>query len=106
MPRPVNERQSLEQERAELPGQLTANQRELAVTPVGTKMRREDAMLRGALAQLASSLPAGRQRRETLGATLLSICNCFPTSSGPIVASPVMFPPGRARLATKPSATG
>ena len=44
--------------------------------------------------------------RETLGATALSISNCFPTSCGPIVASPVMLPPGRARLATKPSATG
>jgi hypothetical protein len=44
--------------------------------------------------------------RETLGATPLSISNCFPTSSGPIVASPVMLPPGLARLATKPSATG
>ena len=32
--------------------------------------------------------------------------NCFPLSSGARVANPVMFPPGRARLATNPFPTG
>jgi len=30
----------------------------------------------------------------------------FPLSSGPRLVKPVMFPPGRARLATKPASTG
>lgn len=33
MPRPFNERQSLEKERSELPGQIAAYQQELADTP-------------------------------------------------------------------------
>jgi chromosome segregation ATPase len=43
MPRPLNERQSLEQERAEIPGQIAAYGRELAVTPTTAdfKSRRE-----------------------------------------------------------------
>ena len=44
--------------------------------------------------------------RETFGATCLSISSCLPTSPAPIVDSPVTLPPGRARLATRPSATG
>jgi hypothetical protein len=41
MPAPTNERQALEQERAELPGQIAAYQRELDVTPTENKTRRE-----------------------------------------------------------------
>jgi hypothetical protein len=41
MPRPLSERQSLEQERAELPGQIAAYQRELDATPVQNRGRRE-----------------------------------------------------------------
>ncbi len=41
MPRPLNERQSLERERAELPSQIAAYQRELDATPPENKARRE-----------------------------------------------------------------
>ena len=41
MPRPLNERQALERERAELPAQIAAHQAELAATPTGNKTRRE-----------------------------------------------------------------
>ena len=41
MPRPMNERQSLEQERAELPSQLAAHQAQLDATPPESKARRE-----------------------------------------------------------------
>jgi hypothetical protein len=41
MPRPFNERQALEQERAELPEQIAAYQRELAATPIQNRGRRE-----------------------------------------------------------------
>ena len=41
MPAPTNERQTLEQERTELPGQIAAYQRELDATPVEQKARRE-----------------------------------------------------------------
>ncbi len=41
MPAPNNERQSLERERAELPGQIAAYQRELDATPPENKARRE-----------------------------------------------------------------
>jgi chromosome segregation ATPase len=41
MPRPLNERQALECERAELPGQIAAHQAELAATPVENRARRE-----------------------------------------------------------------
>jgi hypothetical protein len=34
MPRPFNERQALEQERAELPEQIAAYQQELDITPI------------------------------------------------------------------------
>jgi hypothetical protein len=44
--------------------------------------------------------------RETSGTTSLSSSNRFPLSSVVRVASPVMFPPGRARLATSPVLTG
>ncbi len=39
--RPTNERQSLERERAELPEQIAAYQRELDATPPENKPRRE-----------------------------------------------------------------
>jgi hypothetical protein len=41
MPRPLSEQQSLEQERAELPGQLAAHQQKLDATPPEHKARRE-----------------------------------------------------------------
>ena len=41
MPRPVDERQSLEQERAELPAQITSYQLDLAATNAEDKTRRE-----------------------------------------------------------------
>ena len=41
MPRPTNERQSLERERKELPGQLADYQRELDATPQDQRERRE-----------------------------------------------------------------
>jgi hypothetical protein len=41
MPRPLNERQSLELERAELPGQILAIQDELIGTPAENRGRRE-----------------------------------------------------------------
>jgi predicted transcriptional regulator len=41
MPQPKTERQRLEQERAELPGQIIARLGELAETPVSNRARRE-----------------------------------------------------------------
>ena len=41
MPPPTNERQRLERERAELPGQIAAYQRDLAATPPENRGRRE-----------------------------------------------------------------
>jgi chromosome segregation ATPase len=41
MPAPTNERQSLERERAELPGQLARYQKELDATPPEQRERRE-----------------------------------------------------------------
>ncbi len=41
MPRPLNERQRLEQELAELPGQIIAAQDDLAATAVENRARRE-----------------------------------------------------------------
>jgi chromosome segregation ATPase len=41
MPAPTNERQALERERAELPGQISAHQAELAATPATNKARVE-----------------------------------------------------------------
>ncbi len=41
MPTSHNERQALERERADLPGQLAAHQAELEATPPGHKTRRE-----------------------------------------------------------------
>jgi len=41
MPRPLNERQSLEQERAELPSQIAAYESELDATPPEHTARRE-----------------------------------------------------------------
>ena len=44
MPRPRNERQALERERAELPGQIVATLAALAATPLSHKARRERLM--------------------------------------------------------------
>jgi hypothetical protein len=41
MPAPTSERQALERERKELPGQIAAYQRELDATPAENKARRE-----------------------------------------------------------------
>ncbi len=41
MPAPSNERQALERERAELPGQIAAYQRDLAATPPENRGRGE-----------------------------------------------------------------
>jgi len=41
MPASTNERQALERERAELPGQLAAHQAQLDATPPENKARRE-----------------------------------------------------------------
>jgi len=41
MPRPTNERQSIERERAELPSQIAAYESELEATPPEHKARRE-----------------------------------------------------------------
>ena len=41
MPAPTNERQALERERAELPGQIVAYESELEATPPEHKARRE-----------------------------------------------------------------
>jgi hypothetical protein len=41
MPRPSNERQALERERRELPGQVADYQRELDATPPDQRERRE-----------------------------------------------------------------
>jgi hypothetical protein len=55
MPRHLTERQSLEQERAELPGLIATYQRELADTAIITKTRREflDWQIRNAQNRLA-----------------------------------------------------
>ena len=47
-----------------------------------------------------------RATRESLGITSLSSSKRFPLNSGERVAMPVIFPPGCARLATKPNAIG
>jgi hypothetical protein len=67
MPRPMNERQALEEERAEIPGQIVAHRRELAATPTTTefKARRErlDWQIRERekrLAEIAARLAAMR----------------------------------------------
>ena len=44
--------------------------------------------------------------RESLGTISFKSSSCFPLSSGASVDNPVMFPPGRARLATNPFPTG
>src|SRR5262245_34267667 len=44
--------------------------------------------------------------RESLGTASLSISSLLVVSSGDKVESPVILPPGRARLATKPAPTG
>ena len=42
----------------------------------------------------------------TVGTTSLSSSTCLPASSVPRKLNPVTFPPGRANVATKPTATG
>ena len=44
--------------------------------------------------------------RESLGTMSFRISSCLPLISGAKFDNPVMFPPGRARLATKPDPTG
>ena len=44
--------------------------------------------------------------RESLGMISFISSSCLPLISGPIEDSPVMLPPGRARLAAKPLPTG
>ena len=44
--------------------------------------------------------------RESFGIVSLSNSSRLPDKSGETVLSPVMFPPGRARLATNPRPTG
>ena len=44
--------------------------------------------------------------RESLGMISFRSSSCFPLISGARVDNPVMFPPGRARLATNPLPTG
>ena len=64
MPRPRSERQSLEEELAELPGQLAGYQRELAVTPAEDKTRRE---------WLEWQIQRAQRRLATIEARLLAI---------------------------------
>ena|SRR6516162_6910910 len=45
-------------------------------------------------------------KREIPGSSLRSMSSRFALSSGAISELPVMFPPGRAKLATKPTPTG
>src|SRR5215470_13148875 len=44
--------------------------------------------------------------RDNFGTTSLRSSSCFPTSSSEMMVGPVMFPPGRAKLAMSPTATG
>ena len=46
------------------------------------------------------------RRGESLGIVSLSNSNLLPASIGPIEVTPVMLPPGLAKLSTRPSATG
>ena len=50
--------------------------------------------------------PRGAATRETLGRVSFSSSIHFPGNSSSSAARPVTFPPGRARLATKPTLTG
>jgi hypothetical protein len=68
MPRPLNERQALEQERAELPDQILAHQNELVATPPDDRARRERLdwqirSLRKRLVQAEARLAAIRAER-------------------------------------------
>src|SRR5260370_7620968 len=44
--------------------------------------------------------------REMVGIASLRICNRLAPTSGPRMVLPVIFPPGRARLGTRPARTG
>ena len=44
--------------------------------------------------------------RESLGMISFNSSSCFPLISGARLDNPVIFPPGRARLATNPEPTG
>src|SRR3954462_4970452 len=75
----------------------------LAVTP---NEGATTSMARKRLAQLAFCRFKMNATQFTLGATFFSSCSHFPPISGSKFANPVRFPPGRARLATKPTPTG
>ena len=64
MPRPRSERQSLDEESAELPGQLAGYQRELALTPAEDKTRWE---------LLEWQIQRAQQRLATIEARLAAI---------------------------------
>jgi hypothetical protein len=65
-PRPLNERQALEQERVELPDQIIAHQAELAATPAASKGRRE--RLDGQIRNLRKRLVEVEARLAAIGA--------------------------------------
>jgi hypothetical protein len=64
MPRPRSERQSLEEELAELPGQLAGYERELATTPAANRTRRE---------WLDWQIRRGQRRRAAIEAGLATL---------------------------------
>jgi len=85
MPAPFNERQALERERAELPGQLARYQRELDATPQEQRERRERltwqirrvqqrmAEVEARLAPIGQvSVPLGRTKHESTGGAITS----------------------------------
>ena len=55
---------------------------------------------------LPPPVPRRSPTRASLGTASLSISSLFVASSNVKLVKPVTFPPGRARLATKPSPTG
>jgi hypothetical protein len=75
MPRPFGEHQSLEHERAEIPGQIAAYLRDLADTPAHDKMRREmrEWQIREREKRLAEAFIAmiARRRSTRQGVTVL-----------------------------------
>ena len=71
MPASTNERQALERERAELPGQLAAHQAQLDATPPENKARREmrEWQIRRArkrLAEIEARLAGSEQRGRVI----------------------------------------
>src|ERR1043165_4520640 len=55
---------------------------------------------------VGSSMTLRTAKRVRFGRISLIIWTCFVAISGPPWVSPVRFPPGAPRLATKPTATG